>query len=198
MISKRVFDFLLSAAGLIFLSPFFLLIAILIKLDSPGPVFYRQTRIGRGGQPFRIHKFRTMTAESSSNGLQLTVGSDPRITKTGQWLRRYKLDELAQLIDILQGTMSLVGPRPEVPEYVEHYSPEQKSIVLSVRPGITDNASIEYHDENAILAESDNPEQDYIEKILPAKLEYYMRYVSKRSMMGDILIILRTFAAVFR
>ena len=198
MIAKRMFDLVFSLAGLIILSPFFLLVTILIKRDSAGPVFFRQTRIGRGGEPFRIHKFRTMTTDSSAPSLQLTVGADPRITRTGRWLRRYKLDELPQLIDVVRGKMSLVGPRPEVPEYVKYYSREQKDIVLSVHPGITDNASIEYRDENNILAESDNPEQDYIEKILPIKLGCYLRYVADRSMTGDIAIILRTFGAVFR
>ena len=198
MITKRIFDLLSALAGLLLLSPLFLLLAACIRLDSPGPVFFRQVRVGRGGQPFRIHKFRTMATDTTAGGLQLTVGADPRVTRTGRWLRKYKLDELPQLIDVVRGKMSLVGPRPEVPEYVKHYSREQKDIVLSVRPGITDNASIEYRDENNILAESDNPEQDYIEKILPIKLGYYLRYVADRSMTGDIAIILRTFGAVFR
>jgi lipopolysaccharide/colanic/teichoic acid biosynthesis glycosyltransferase len=198
MIAKRIFDLLCSVAGLVLLSPFFLIIALLIKLDSPGPVFFRQTRVGRGEETFRIHKFRTMATDTTAGSLQLTVGADPRITRTGHWLRKYKLDELPQLIDVVQGTMSLVGPRPEVPKYVQHYPADKKDIVLSVRPGITDNASIEYRDENSILAKSGNPEQDYIEKILPIKLEYYLRYVSERSMAGDIAIILRTFGAVFR
>ena len=198
MIAKRIFDLLSALAGLLLLSPFFLLLAAFIRLDSPGPVFFRQVRVGRGGQPFRIHKFRTMATDASADGLQLTVGPDPRVTRTGRWLRKYKLDELPQLIDVVRGKMSLVGPRPEVPEYVKYYSREQKNIVLSVRPGITDNASIEYRDENNILAESDNPEQDYIEKILPIKLGYYLRYVADRSMTGDVAIILRTFGAVFR
>ena len=198
MIAKRIFDLLSALAGLLLLSPFFLLLAAFIRLDSPGPVFFRQVRVGRGGQPFRIHKFRTMATDASADGLQLTVGSDPRVTRTGRWLRKYKLDELPQLIDVVRGKMSLVGPRPEVPKYVKHYSREQKDIVLSVRPGITDNASIEYRDENNILAESDNPEQDYIEKILPIKLGYYLRYVADRSMTGDVAIILRTFGAIFR
>ena len=199
MIAKRVFDLFFSLTGLALLSPFFLLVAILIKQDSTGPVFFRQTRIGRSGEPFRIHKFRTMVVEPAPDrDLQLTVGADSRITRTGRWLRKYKLDELPQLIDVVQGKMSLVGPRPEVPRYVEHYPREQKEIVLSVRPGITDNASIEYRDENDILAKSDNPERDYIEKILPVKLDYYMRYVSERSLAGDIVIILRTLGAVLR
>ena len=142
MIAKRIFDLACSLTGLVFLSPFFLIIAILIKQDSPGPVFFRQTRIGRGGEPFSIHKFRTMETATSAGDLQITVGADPRITRTGHWLRKYKLDELPQLIDVVQGSMSMVGPRPEVPAYVEHYPAEQKEIVLSVRPGITDNASI--------------------------------------------------------
>ncbi len=198
MISKRIFDFCASLSGLVLLSPLFLLIAISIKRDSSGPVFFRQTRVGRQGQPFRIHKFRTMATDAPANGLQLTVGADPRITRTGYWLRKYKLDELPQLIDVLRGKMSLVGPRPEVPKYVEHYPPDVKQIVLSVRPGITDNASIEYRDENDILARSDDPEREYIEKVMPVKLEYYRRYVKERSMSGDLAIILRTFGAIFR
>lgn len=198
MIAKRLFDLVLSLAGLLLLSPVLLLIAILIKLDSPGPVFFRQTRVGRGGEPFRIHKFRTMTSGTGSRNLQLTVGTDPRITRTGRWLRKYKLDELAQLIDVVQGSMSLVGPRPEVPEYVAHYPAETRQIVLSVRPGITDNAAIEYRDENDILAQADDPEREYIENILPVKLEHYRQYVAEHSLPGDIAIILRTLAAVFR
>jgi len=198
MIAKRIFDLACSLTGLVFLSPFFLIIAILIKQDSPGPVFFRQTRIGRGGEPFSIHKFRTMGTATSAGGLQITVGADPRITRTGRWLRKYKLDELPQLIDVVQGSMSMVGPRPEVPGYVAHYPAELKEIVLSVRPGITDNASIEYRDESAILAESDNPERDYIKKILPVKLEYYRRYVLERSLPGDLAIILRTLGAIIK
>jgi len=198
MISKRLFDLCASLAGLVVLSPLFLLIAILIKRDSSGPVFFRQTRIGLRGEPFRIHKFRTMATDPLAKDLQLTVGADPRITGTGRWLRKYKLDELPQLIDVVRGKMSLVGPRPEVPKYVEYYPPDVKQIVLSVRPGITDNASIEYRDENDILAKADDPEREYIEKVMPVKLEYYMRYVEERSMAGDIAIILRTFGAVLR
>jgi len=198
MISKRLFDLCAALAGLVVLSPLFLLIAILIKRDSTGPVFFRQTRIGLRGQPFRIHKFRTMTTELPAKDLQLTVGADPRITGTGRWLRNYKLDELPQLIDVVRGKMSLVGPRPEVPKYVEHYPPEVKQVVLSVRPGITDNASIEYRDENDILAQAGDPEREYIKKVMPGKLEYYVRYVEQRSMAGDIVIILRTFGAIFR
>lgn len=198
MIAKRVFDLCASLSGLVLLSPLFLLIAISIKLDSSGPVFFRQTRVGRLGEPFRIHKFRTMATDAPARGLQLTVGADPRITRTGCWLRKYKLDELPQLIDVVRGKMSLVGPRPEVPKYVEHYPPDVRQVVLSVRPGITDNASIEYRDENEVLAKSDDPEREYIEKVMPVKLEYYLRYVEERSMPGDLAIILRTFGAIFR
>jgi lipopolysaccharide/colanic/teichoic acid biosynthesis glycosyltransferase len=198
MISKRLFDLCASLAGLVVFSPLFLLITILIKRDSSGPVFFRQVRVGRREQPFRIHKFRTMATLSPAKDLQLTVGADPRITRTGRWLRNYKLDELPQLIDVVRGKMSLVGPRPEVPKYVEHYPPDVKHIVLSVRPGITDNASIEYRDENYILAKADDPEREYIEKVMPVKLEYYMRYVEERSMAGDLTIILRTIGAVLR
>jgi len=198
MISKRLFDLCAALAGLVVLAPLFLLIVILIKRDSDGPVFFRQTRIGLRGEPFRIHKFRTMATEPSAKDLQITVGADPRITRTGRWLRNYKLDELPQMIDVVRGKMSLVGPRPEVPKYVEHYPPEVKQIVLSVRPGITDNASIAFRDESDILAQADDPEREYIEKVMPGKLEYYLRYVEQRSMAGDIVIILRTFGAVFR
>ncbi len=198
MISKRLVDLCAALAGLVVLSPLFLLITILIKRDSSGPVFFRQTRIGLRGEPFRIHKFRTMATPPPAKDLQLTVGADPRITGTGRWLRNYKLDELPQLIDVVRGKMSLVGPRPEVPKYVEHYPPDVKRTVLSVRPGITDNASIAYRDESDILAKSGDPEREYIEKIMPGKLEYYMRYVEERSMLGDLAIILRTFVAVFR
>ena len=198
MIAKRLFDLCASLAGLVLLAPLFLLIAILIKRDSSGPVFFRQVRVGRREQAFRIHKFRTMTTAPLAKDLQLTVGADPRITGTGRWLRKYKLDELPQLIDVVRGKMSLVGPRPEVPKYVAHYPPDVKQVVLSVRPGITDNASIEYRDENDILAKADDPEREYIEKVMPVKLAYYLRYVEQRSMAGDIAIILRTFGAIFR
>ena len=139
-----------------------------------------------------------MATDATAKGLQLTVGADPLITRTGRWLRKYKLDELPQLIDVVRGKMSLVGPRPEVPKYVAHYPPDVKQVVLSVRPGITDNASIEFRDENDILAKSDDPEREYIEKVMPAKLGYYRRYVEERSMTGDLAIILRTFGAIFR
>ncbi len=196
--TKRIFDVVFSALGLLFLSPVLLLIAVLIKRDSSGPVFYRQERIGLQGQPFRIHKFRTMTVAQPGDAMQITVGNDARITRIGGFLRRYKIDELAQLIDVFQGSMSLVGPRPEVPKYVAQYPEQIKAIVLSVRPGITDLASIEYRSESELLAQSDNPEKTYVEEIMPAKLAYCVKYVQQQSLWLDIQIIMRTFLAVLK
>lgn len=195
---KRTFDLVLSFTGLLLLSPVLLLIAFLIKRDSPGPVFFRQERIGLHGTPFRIHKFRTMTVAQPGNAMQITVGQDARITKIGAFLRHYKIDELPQLIDVLQGSMSLVGPRPEVPKYVALYPEPTKSIVLSVRPGITDLASIEYRSESELLGKSNNPEQTYINEVMPAKLAYCVRYVQQQSLWLDIQIIARTFLAVLK
>jgi lipopolysaccharide/colanic/teichoic acid biosynthesis glycosyltransferase len=178
--------------GLVLLSPVFFLIAFAIKLDSAGPVFFRQERIGQYGRPFRIHKFRTMIADAESKGLQVTVGRDSRVTRVGAFLRRYKLDELPQLIDVCTGKMSLVGPRPEVPKYVAHYPPELRDLVLSVRPGITDNASILYRSESDILARAVDPEKAYIEEVLPEKLQLYVGYVRHRTFWGDLKIIFRT------
>ena len=194
--SKRAFDLATSLCGLLLLAPLLGAIALWICLDSPGPVLFRQLRIGRHGVPFSIFKFRTMTARP--DGPQLTVGQDARVTRAGRFLRHYKLDELPQLINVLQGTMSLVGPRPEVPRYVACYSPEMRRIVLSVAPGITDWASIHYKDENAILGRASDPEQAYIETILPAKLEYYAQYVRERSFWTDLRIIASTLTAIVR
>lgn len=190
--SKRLFDLVCAALGLLLLSPLFLVLALWIKWDSPGPVFFRQTRVGRQGIPFAIHKFRSMGPDAEARGLQITVGADPRITRSGAFIRRYKLDELPQLLDVLVGTMSLVGPRPEVPRYVQCYSEEDRRIVLSVRPGITDLASIEFRDENGLLSGAADPEKAYVEDILPVKLAHYRRYVAERSFWGDIAIILKT------
>lgn len=198
MIAKRIFDLLASGFGLLVLSPVFLLIAVSIKLDSPGPVFFRQERVGRFGKVFRIHKFRTMVTNAEKKGLQITVGADARVTKTGAALRKYKLDELAQLIDVFIGDMSLVGPRPEVPKYVDHYPPESRNIILSVKPGITDWASIEYKDENEILGRASDPHKAYIEEVLPIKIGYYLDYVKNRSLIGDIRIIFATLRALAR
>ena len=198
MILKRLFDCLASFLGLLLLAPLLLLISIAIKLDSAGPVFFRQERVGQYGKFFRIHKFRSMTVDAPSKGLQITIGADARITRVGFWLRKYKLDELAQLIDVFNGSMSLVGPRPEVPHYVEKYPDEIREIVLSVKPGITDWASIKYKDENEILARADDPHQAYVDVVLPIKLKYYVDYVRNRTFSGDIKIIFATLIAVFR
>ena len=194
--SKRAFDLAAALCGLLLLAPLLAAIALWIRIDSPGPVLFRQLRIGRHGVPFSIFKFRTMTVQSA--GAQLTVGQDPRITRAGRFLRHYKLDELPQLINVLQGSMSLVGPRPEVPRYVACYPPDVRRIVLSVAPGITDWASIHYKDESAILGHAADPEQAYIDTILPAKLEYYVRYVQQRTFWTDLRIILRTLTAIAR
>lgn len=193
--SKRLFDTIAALAGLVLLAPLFALAALWIKLDSPGPVFFRQQRVGRHGKLFAIYKFRTMT-EAPAATVQLTVGRDRRITRAGELLRHYKLDELPQLINVLQGTMSLVGPRPEVPRYVACYPPAVRAIVLSVAPGITDWAAILYRDESAILGRAADPERAYLETILPAKLDYYMRYVRERTFWTDLRIIFSTLAAI--
>ncbi len=196
--AKRLFDLLLSTLGLLMLAPALLLIAWLIKLDSPGPVMFRQERVGRFGQPFRIHKFRTMRHEPVVQGLQITVGADQRITRVGGFLRASKLDELPQLLDVWLGDMSLVGPRPEVPRYVAHYPAELREKVLSVRPGITDIASIEYRDESAVLARATDPEQAYVNEVLPHKLALAARYVERSSLWLDVWLIWRTVVAIVR
>ena len=196
---KRLFDIAAAAAGLVLLAPLFALVAFWIQRDSPGPVFFRQTRVGRGGSLFSIYKFRTMrekAGEPANDQGQLTLGRDPRITQAGIFLRHYKIDELPQLINVLLGEMSLVGPRPEVPRYVACYPPRVRAIVLSVAPGITDWASILYKEESAILGRAANPEQVYLETILPTKLDYYVRYVRERSFWLDLRIILRTLSAI--
>jgi lipopolysaccharide/colanic/teichoic acid biosynthesis glycosyltransferase len=192
---KRAFDLAAAGAGLLLLAPLLLLIALWIKLDSRGPVFFRQQRVGRHGVLFSIFKFRTMRRQSD-DARQLTVGQDCRITRAGRLLRRYKLDELPQLINVVHGAMSLVGPRPEVPRYVACYPPQVRAVVLSVAPGITDWASILYKEESAILGRAIDPELAYLETILPAKLEYYVRYVRERNFWLDLRIILRTLAAL--
>jgi lipopolysaccharide/colanic/teichoic acid biosynthesis glycosyltransferase len=190
--AKRVFDVLMSALGLLLLSPLLAAIALWVKLDSPGPVFFRQERVGRFGRPFRIHKFRTMRHVAADTSTQLTVGADARITRAGHALRSRKLDELPQLIDVLCGDMSLVGPRPEVPRYVALYPAALRDKVLSVRPGITDVASIEYRDENALLARAADPEQAYVDQVMPAKLRHATDYVDHMSLLGDLRLIIAT------
>ena len=193
---KRIFDITLSLFGLIILLPFMLIIAILIKFDSKGTVFFKQIRITKGGKEFKIFKYRTMKVGSDKYS-QITVGKDERITKIGSFLRKYKLDEIPQLINVLIGDMSLVGPRPEVPKYVALYTDEQKEI-LKVRAGITDYASIEFSDENDLLASEKNPEEAYIEKIMPKKIELNKKYLSEISMLTDIRIILLTIKKILK
>lgn len=193
--AKRAMDIVISAAALCVLWPVLLLIALAIVVDDPGPVFYRQVRVGRGGRPFRIFKFRTMVVDADKKGLSITVGRDSRITRVGAFLRKTKLDELAQLLNVLCGQMSFVGPRPEVPRYVELYTPYQRQVLL-VRPGITDYASIAYRNENDLLAGADDPERMYIETIMPDKIELNMKYLKEISPLTDIRLILRTVLAV--
>lgn len=192
---KRFFDITTSFVGLLLLMPFFLMIALWVKLDSNGGVFFRQLRVGRFGIPFKIHKFRTMCVEAEGSS-RLTVGDDIRITKSGKFLRKFKLDELPQLIDVLLGDMSLVGPRPEVKEFIDEYPIEVREKVLSVRPGITDLASIEMVDENEILGQYENPRQAYIDVILPIKQRHYVEYVDTQSFFMDVKIIFLTLTKV--
>ena len=197
MTFKRIADIFISFIGLIILSPLFLIIAILIKIESPGPVFFRQLRVGKDEINFYIFKFRTMKANSENNGPKITVKDDKRITPLGNYLRKYKLDELPQLINVFLGNMSLVGPRPEVPKFVELYPNPIKKIVFSVRPGITDPASIIFRNENELLSQTADPEDYYTENILPEKLKYYVEYVENRNLLLDFSIILRTLKTVF-
>jgi len=187
--AKRLFDLLIAGLALLLLSPLLLVLALWVKLDSPGPVLFRQERVGRFGRPFQIHKFRTMVHDPAQHGPQITVGDDPRITRAGRLLRHYKLDELPQLVDVLRGAMSLVGPRPEVPRYVALYPPALRDKVLSVRPGITDLASIQFRDENALLSKSADPEREYAEVVLPAKLRYAAEYVDHATLATDLRLL---------
>ena len=196
MLAKRLFDLMMSSLGLIILLPIFIIIAFLIRVTSNGSIFFRQVRVGRYGNEFRIHKFRTMVMNADQIGEQITVGQDTRITKIGYVLRKSKFDELPQLIDVFCGSMSLVGPRPEVPEYVKLYPNDIRECIFSVRPGITDYASIIMIDENDILAKSDNPKQCYINEIMPQKLNYAIQYVQTRSFFGDLKIIFLTFGKI--
>jgi lipopolysaccharide/colanic/teichoic acid biosynthesis glycosyltransferase len=194
---KRLFDLVFSLFGLILLSPVLLVVAILIKKEDGGPVFYRGVRIGRYGRPFRIFKFRTMVVDAEKIGGPSTADDDPRITKVGKFIRKYKLDELPQLINVLKGEMSFVGPRPEVQYYVDMFTEEEKAI-LSVRPGITDWASLWNPDEGAILAGSPDPEKTYMEKIRPTKLRLQLKYVRERSFWVDLKIIFQTILTIVR
>ncbi len=194
---KRAMDIAISGCALALIWPVLLLIALAIKIDDPGPVFYRQVRVGRDGKKFRIYKFRTMIVDADKKGLQITVGRDNRITRMGRFLRRTKLDELAQLINVFVGEMSFVGPRPEVPRYVKLYTPYQRQVLL-VRPGITDYASIAYRNENDLLEGADDPERMYIDVIMPAKIELNMKYLREISPLADIRLILKTIVAVIK
>jgi len=194
---KRLFDILVSITGLLVLSPLFLFLAIYIKLTSEGPVFYRQWRVGINNKEFRLFKFRSMYVDADKRGLLTVGGKDPRVTKAGYLLRKYKFDEFPQLINVLLGDMSLVGPRPEVRRYVDYYTEEQMR-VLSVKPGITDNASIEYIDENDLLAKAKDPEEFYIKELIPKKTAIYLDYVNNQSFILDIQIIFKTFVKLFR
>lgn len=188
---KRALDVVGSALGLIMLAPAFPIVAIAIKCDSPGPVFFRQDRVGRGGRVFQIYKFRSM-AVKAADGTALTLRGDKRITRVGAFLRKTKLDELPQLINVLTGDMSLVGPRPEVPEFMKFYSSEQRAIILSMRPGITDYAAILFRDESSLLSPDDDPVALYRYKIMPIKFGYYERYSREMSLLNDLRIILAT------
>ena len=188
---KRIFDLICSTLGLIVLSPVLIVIVIKIKIGSDGPVFFKQIRVGEKSMEFEILKFRTMVVDAEKLGKQITVGNDNRITKIGAFLRKYKLDELPQLINVFKGDMSLVGPRPEVPTYVRLYNEEQRK-VLDVKPGITDLASIRYRDENDLLGGVENPEEFYINTIMPDKLALNLEYINRNNMFLDIYIILKT------
>lgn len=194
---KRIFDIVMSGLGLICLSPLFLVLAVWIKSDSAGPVFYRQVRVGRGNKDFRLFKFRSMRPDSDKLGLITVGGHDPRVTRSGYYIRKYKLDEFPQLINVFVGDMSLVGPRPEVRKYVDLYTPEQLR-VLNVRPGITSLASIRYRNENEILAKAEDPDKAYVEQIMPDKIAIDLEYVENASLTNDIKLIFKTFGEIIR
>ncbi len=193
---KRLFDLIFSIIAVVILSPVFLIIVLAIFIDSPGAgIIYKQGRVGKNGKEFNLYKFRTMKPGSDKKGLLTLGGKDSRITRAGHFLRRYKLDELAQLFNVIKGDMSIVGPRPEVKKYVDLYTTGQKD-VLSVKPGLTDYASIEYSDENSILESADNPEKLYIETIMPAKLKLNKKYIKDKGFLTDIKVIIATFIKV--
>jgi lipopolysaccharide/colanic/teichoic acid biosynthesis glycosyltransferase len=193
---KRAFDLLVASLALAVLAPVMLLLAVAVRFDSPGPSLYRQRRVGRAGRAFTLLKFRSMRA--GSHGPQVTAGGDARVTSLGGWLRRTKLDELPQLVNVVLGDMSLVGPRPEVPRYVELYPPDARDEVLSLRPGMTDDAAIRFRNEEQLLARAADPERAYVEEILPQKIEMYRQYVREHSFAGDLRILWRTMLALVR
>lgn len=192
---KRLMDIFFSLIGLILLFPLFLIIGLIITLDSKGGVFYKQTRVGKDGKDFKLFKFRSMAVGSDKKGLLTVGGNDSRITKPGYFIRKYKIDELPQLINVFIGNMSLVGPRPEVRKYVDLYNQEQQK-VLTVKPGITDYASIAYINENEVLGKSSNPENTYIEEVMPSKLKLNLKYIEEKSVITDIKIIFKTIAKI--
>ena len=194
---KRLFDIVASGFGLLFLSPLFLVIAVWIKLDSKGPVFYRQVRVGKNNKDFRIFKFRSMRIGSDKGSLVTIGGRDPRVTRSGYYIRKFKLDELPQLINVFIGDMSLVGPRPEVRHYVNYWTSEQMR-VLSVQPGITDPASIKFRNENELMEKAENPEEYYINVIMQEKIKLYLEYVDNHSFLGDIGLIFKTFWTIIK
>ena len=193
---KRVCDAVISFLGLVVLSPLLLIVGILIQLDSPGPVFFRQQRMGRGFLPFSIYKFRTMVVDAPQKGPAITAGADPRITRVGRWLRKSKVDEIPQLLNVLKGDMSFVGPRPEIPLYVEMFRKDYEEI-LKIRPGITDLASLEYRDESALLAGYEDPEEAYRQVILPDKIRLAKGYLKQSSLLFDLQLILKTLVRLF-
>ncbi len=194
--AKRAFDLLVGGAGLLLAAPLMLALALWVKADSPGPALFRQQRVRQGGRMFNILKFRTMRAGSDGQGPAVTAAGDARITRAGAWLRHTKLDELPQLLNVLRGEMSLVGPRPEVPRYMALYEPAVRERILSVRPGITDLAALEFRDEERLLAAAPDVERAYVEQILPVKQRYYLDYVARHSVGGDVRILLNTLAAL--
>lgn len=195
---KRLFDICFALCALVVSAPVLVGVSLWIKFDSRGPVLFRQQRVGLRGKPFGIYKFRTMRADRADTGSQITIGADPRITRAGAFLRKYKLDEFPQFFNVLIGDMSVVGPRPEVPRYVALYPPDARELILSVRPGITDLASLAYRDESVLLGSAADPEGLYVREILPAKLEHCLQYIRTRSLWLDLVIVERTVAAIFR
>lgn len=194
---KRIFDIFFSFIGLVILLLFFIIIALLIVIDSPGGVFYKQARVGKNSIDFYLFKFRSMRTGADKKGLLTVGGRDSRITRMGYFIRKYKIDELPQLLNVFLGDMSLVGPRPEVRKYVDLYNEEQKQ-VLSVKPGITDYASIEYSNENEILGKAENPEQVYIDEIMPAKLKLNLKYIAEQGIITDLKIIIKTIGKIIK
>lgn len=194
---KRVFDIFFSFIGLLILLPFFIIIALIIVIDSRGGIFYRQVRVGKNGTDFKLFKFRSMRTNADKAGLLTVGGRDNRITRVGYYLRKYKVDELPQLINVLVGDMSLVGPRPEVRRYVDMYNTEQQKVLLA-KPGITDYASIEYSNENELLGKASDPERTYIEEIMPAKLKLNLKYIEEQGIGTDLKIIFRTIGKILK